>query len=83
MGMDLLHSCCCSSQQTDHDVHAGALKYAAMLEKGERDYSVKHDFPPTKTTWLKFRLTIMHWCLPAKICLQPFMVILYENTEPS
>ncbi len=52
MELPWLHSCYCSSQQTDKDVHAGDLKYAAMLDKGERDFSVKHDFPPTKMTSL-------------------------------
>ncbi len=73
MGMDLLHSCSCSSQQTDNDVHAGALKYAAMLEKGERDYSVKHDFPPTKTTWLKLKMVKVDYHWENMVKIPPFL----------
>ncbi len=56
MGLALLHSCCCSIQKTYCDVHVGDWK-------GERDCSVKHDFPPTKMTWLKLRLTIIEGTL--------------------
>ena len=39
MRSGFLYSCCCSSQQTDKDVHVCNWTYVAM-EKGETDCSV-------------------------------------------